>query len=112
MNPSRFEWHSLPCARPQLDRSTGLTGLPLLFFFIVFYNNNSYQRYFLLYSHTVGMGAKTMEWTALVKANSRADESWARWNAVRPVLASMNILYYSLFGGDSDRGAIEPGLTQ
>ena len=47
-----------------------LVGLPLLFFFIVFYNNNSYQRYFQLYSHTVGMGAAAMEWTALVKSHS------------------------------------------
>ena len=27
-------------------------------------------------------------------------EQWAQWNAVRPFLAAMNILYYSLFGDD------------
>jgi hypothetical protein len=88
----------------QLERSTAHVGLPLLFFFIVFYNNNSYQRFYTLYGHTVGMGGKTMEWTALVKAHSPsgAEHMWTQWNAVRPMLAAMNILYYSLFGGDMD----------
>jgi hypothetical protein len=43
------------------------------------------------------MGASTMEWTALVQAHAptgRSDSaSWAKWNATRPVLAAMNILY-------------------
>ena len=83
-----------------------MLGLPLLFFFIVFYNNNSYQRFYTLYGHTVGLGKGIMEWTALVKAHSlstTAEHKWARWNCVRFMLAGMNILYYSLFGGDMDK---------
>ena len=91
------------CVRVQLSWSTAMLGIPLLFFFIVFYNNNSYQRFYTLYGHTVGMGARLMEWTALVKANSlsaTAEHKWAQWNCVRLMLAAMNILYYSLFGDD------------
>ena len=48
------------CVRVQLSWSTAMLGIPLLFFFIVFYNNNSYQRFYTLYGHTVGMGARLM----------------------------------------------------
>ena len=93
------------CARAQLHWSTALVGLPLLFFFIVFYNNNSYARFYQLYGHCVGLGAKTMEWTALVKQHSLCESEqhkWAQWNAVRLILGGMNILYYSLFGTGVD----------
>ena len=69
---------------------------------MVFYNHDSYERFYKLYSHTVTLGSKAMEWTALVKLHSLRDtpeQRWAQWNAVRPMLAAMNILYYSLFGG-------------
>jgi hypothetical protein len=72
---SAFEPYDLSGSDLKLGWSMATFGLPLLFFFIVFYNNNSYQRYFQLYSHTVGLGAKTMEWTALVKLNTPEDAS-------------------------------------
>ena len=81
-----------------------LVSLSLLFFFIVFYNNNSYSRFYTLYGHTVGLGANVMEWTALVKMHSVPTDRAGQWNAVRLLLAGMNILYYSLFGGDMDDG--------
>ena len=91
---------------PVLDWKYATIGIALLFFFIVFYNNNSYSRFYTLYGHTVGMGARVMEWTALVKQhslNATPEHRWAQWNCVRLMLAGMNILYYSLFGGDMDK---------
>ena len=95
-----------PIELPILNWGTALVGLPLLFFFIVFYNNNSYQRFYQLYGHTVGMGGKVMEWTSLVKSHSlgeTAEHRWAQWHSVRLMLAGMNILYYSLFGTGVDK---------
>ena len=69
---------------------------------MVFYNNNSYSRFYTLYGHTVGLGANTMEWVALVKLHSLPNDRAGQWNSVRLLLAGMNILYYSLFGGDMD----------
>jgi predicted membrane chloride channel (bestrophin family) len=88
----------------QLPYSLAVISLPLLFFFIVFYNNNSYSRFYTLYGHTVGLGANTMEWTALVKLHSDPTDRAGQWNAVRLLLAGMNILYYSLFGPGLDDG--------
>ena len=78
--------------------------LPLLIFFIVFYGNSSYSRFYTLYGHTVGLGANAMEWTALVKLHSVSTDRAGQWNAVRLLLAGMNILYYSLFGPGLDDG--------
>jgi len=87
----------------QLSRGEAVIGLPLLFFFIVFYNNNSYQRFYALYSDTVGMSGRIMEWTALVKAYGPRgpDHRWAQWNAVRLMLAAQSVVFYSLAGDDA-----------
>jgi predicted membrane chloride channel (bestrophin family) len=77
------------------DWKLATSGISLLFFFIVFYNNNTYSRFFTLYGHTVGLAGGLMEWTAIVKSNC-PDNKMAQWNAVRYMLASMHILYYSL----------------
>jgi len=92
------EWH--PVDLIQVDWASTLVGMPLLFFFIVFYNNNSYNRFYQLYGHCVGMGGRCMEWTYLIKAHSLPEDRAGQWNSVRFVLAAMNILYYSLFGDD------------
>ena len=65
-------------------------------------NNNSYSRFYTLYGHCVGLGANVMEWTALIRLHSDPSDTAGRWNSVRLMLAAMNILYYSLFGGDMD----------
>ena len=79
-----------------------VVGLTLLFFFIVFYGNSSYQRFYTLYGHCVGIGGTTMEWVSLVKAHSVGlDEpalSTAQWNTTRYILAAAHILYYALHG--------------
>ena len=52
---------------PKMPWSVGVMSLSLLFFFAVFYSNNCYQRFTVLFGHTVGLGGTTMEWTLLVK---------------------------------------------
>lgn len=85
-----------------LDWRAAVVSLSLLFFFIVFYGNSSYQRFYQLYGHCVGIGGTTMEWVSLVKWYSEGIpepiRSTARWNAVRYVLGATHVLYYSLFG--------------
>ena len=87
---------------PALDWRAAVISLSLLFFFIVFYGNSSYQRFFQLYGHTVGIGGTTMEWVYMVKSQSarlvEPGRSTARWNATRYVLAATHVLYYSLHG--------------
>lgn len=105
--PDAWEWQPFwqGYELPEVPSSVAFVGFPLLFFFIVFYNNNSYQRFYALYGHCVGMGGRIMEWTALVKLHSLSETEqhrWSQWNAVRPMLAGMFILYYSLFGASVD----------
>ena len=91
-----------PFSLPVLPWPPAVVGLTLLFFFIVFYGNSSYQRFYTLYGHCVGIGGTTMEWVSLVKAHSVGlDEpalSTAQWNTTRYILAAAHILYYALHG--------------
>jgi predicted membrane chloride channel (bestrophin family) len=91
-----------PYELPVLPWSAAVVGLTLLFFFIVFYGNSSYQRFYQLYGHTVGIGGTTMEWVCLVRSCSTGlaepERSTARWNATRFVLAAAHVLYYALHG--------------
>ena len=96
--PGNFE----PFTFTKLDWGVSTMGLGLLFFFIVFYNNNSYQRFYALYGHCVGIGGTTMEWVGLVRLTLNSDSPVARWNAARLMLAATHILYYSLHGEDFD----------
>eukprot|EP00322_Chrysochromulina_rotalis_P010403 CAMPEP_0115868434 /NCGR_PEP_ID=MMETSP0287-20121206/21294_1 /TAXON_ID=412157 /ORGANISM="Chrysochromulina rotalis, Strain UIO044" /LENGTH=441 /DNA_ID=CAMNT_0003323095 /DNA_START=55 /DNA_END=1380 /DNA_ORIENTATION=+ len=84
-----------------IDWGVSTVGMALLFFFMVFYNNNSYQRFYALYGHCVGVGATIMEWLALVKFSLPSDKL-SQWNATRCILAAQHILYYSLHGEDFD----------
>ena len=74
------EWH--PVDLIEVDWASTLVGMPLLFFFIVFYNNNSYNRFYQLYGHCVGMGGRCMEWTYLIKAHSLPEDRAGQWNSV------------------------------
>ena len=105
---------------PRMPWSVGVMSLSLLFFFAVFYSNNCYQRFTVLFGHTVGLGGTTMEWTLLVKnytptlaktlpaGITREEELSAlkakQWNAMRFVLTTMHLLYYTLYGSDDGVG--------
>lgn len=101
-DPVAWAGPSLGSTELKLTWQMATVSLPLLFFFIVFYNNNSYSRFYTLYGHTVGLGANIMEWTALIKLHTVPSDRAGRWNSVRLMLAAMNMLYYSLFGGDME----------
>ena len=105
---------------PRMPWSVGVMSLSLLFFFAVFYSNNCYQRFTVLFGHTVGLGGTTMEWTLLVKnytptlaktlppGRTREEELSAlkakQWNAMRFVLTAMHLLYYTLYGSEDGVG--------
>ena len=79
----------------------------LLTFFIVFYGSQSYGRMQKFYSHCVGLGGTCMNWSALVRntfpqVDGQPNKD-TQWNAVRLVLASMHIQYYTL--NESEGGA-------
>ena len=85
-----------------LDWRAATVSIALLFFFIVFYGNSSYQRFYALYGHCVGIGGTSMEWVSLVKWYSQSLQepmrSTAQWNSTRYILGASHVLYYSLFG--------------
>lgn len=87
---------------PNLPWATSVIPLTLLFFFMVFYTNSSFNRFYQLYNHCVGIMGATQEWTALVKSHSRSiaepERASARWNATRFILAATHLLYYTLYG--------------
>jgi predicted membrane chloride channel (bestrophin family) len=96
-----------PLVAPTLAWPPAIVGITLLFFFIVFYGNASYARFYEYFGHCVGIGARTMEWAALVKDYSTslpdAERTVAMWNCMRLMLAANHLIYYTLHGeGISD----------
>ena len=84
------------CSRlPPLSWTPVAVVTSLLTFFLVFYGSQSYGRMQMFYTHCVGLGGTAMNWTALVR-NHFPDEPHVQWNAVRLILASMHIMYYTL----------------
>jgi len=81
----------------------------LLTFFIVFYGSQSYARFRFFYSHCVGLGGVTMNWTTLVRNHLPRDRQ-LQWNATRLILLSMHLLYYTL--KESDSGASISGKEE
>ena len=113
-----------PASLPEVDWRVASVTLSLLVFFLVFYTITEHGRYNAFFMHTVGIGGSVQEWAALVKLHIASGEpatnllvvdadaqppSAAKgtmphrhWNAVRLVLASMQIMYYSIHGTGVD----------
>ena len=80
---------------PKVEWATVKTVTSLLTFFVVFYGGQCFTRFQMFFGHCIGVGGVCMNWAALVR-NYYPPDADARWNAVRLILASMHILYYSL----------------
>jgi len=92
---------------PEVNWKVATVSLSLLIFFMVFYINSQYARFMSLYERTVALGGTMMEWAMLVKMYLPEDETGnRRWNAVRYMLASMHLLYYTLH----ETGGVGPAI--
>lgn len=121
-------------ALPYVDWRISVTTLTLLIFFLVFYTNTEHGRHNAFFMNTVVIGGCVQRWAALVKLHlprvghrkqnqESGDDSGEHspvavphrhWNAVRFMLASMQIMYYSIHNAGVDdqewSAMIERGL--
>ena len=81
---------------PSLDWRAAAAMTSLLTFFIVFYGSQSYTRFRMFYSHTVGLHGTIMNWVCLVRNHLPRDADNLHWNATRLILASLHVMYFTL----------------
>ena len=106
-------YHYLDGQEPFLDWKAALVPSSLLTFLLVSFGNQCYDRYFHLYTHSVGLHGSVMEWSALIKLEFGHKGIDFQWNTLRLLLGAMQV-HYALLGGDdvSTDGVRVKGISE
>ena len=85
---------------PTLEWNAASAPVALCTFFVVFYGQSCFKRFYDFYEHCTVITGCIAEWAFLVKTHFNDMPAPVRWNLMRPMLASMQMHYAHLGGGD------------